>query len=106
MVLLLRVMAKLNNFFQSVFISEICTTETFSNNISQFSDITFTEFEVFVSLSSLKPNKASGPNNLHSQVLKNCAESLAKPLLPLFTQSINTSMLPSDWRQAHITSQF
>ena len=52
--------------------------------------------------------KAPGPDDLHSQVLKNCAESLAKPLFPLFTQSINTSiyMLPSDWRQAHITPIF
>ena len=61
----------LNKFFQSVFISErCCTTEIFSNSNSQLSDITFTEAEVFVSLTSLKPNKASGPDNLHSQVLK------------------------------------
>ena len=64
----------------------------------------FTEAEVFASLTSLNPNEAPGPDNLHSQVLKNCAGSLAKPLLLLlFTQSINTSMLPSDWRQAHIS---
>ena len=82
-----------------MFTSEsFCTTEFFSNSTSQLSDITFTESEVFVSLTSLKPNKASGPDNLHSQVLKNCAESLAKPLFLLFTQSMNTGMLPSDWR--------
>ena len=53
-------------------------------------------------LTSLNPNKAPGPDNLHSQILKNCAESLAyKSLLLLFNQSINTSMLPSDWRRAH-----
>ena len=97
----------LNNFFQSVFTNECsCTTEIFSNSISQLSDITFTESEVFVSLSSLKPNKASGPDNLHSQVLKNCAESLTKPLFLLFSQSMNTGMLPSDWRRAHITPIF
>ena len=61
----------LNNFFQSVFTSECCcTTKFFSNSISQLSDITFTKSEIFVSLSSLHPNKASGPDNLHSQVLK------------------------------------
>ena len=38
----------LNNFFQSVFTNEYsCTTEIFSNSISQLSDITFTESEVF-----------------------------------------------------------
>ena len=56
--------------------------------------------------SSLNPNKASGPDNLHSQVLKNCAESLTRPLFLLFSQSMNTGMLPSDWRRAHITPIF
>ena len=69
------------------------------------SDITFTEAEVFVSLTSLKPTKVSGPDNLHSQVLKNCAEGLTKPLL-LFTLSINSGMLPDDWRRAHIMPIF
>ena len=63
----------------------------------------FTEAEVFASLTSLNPNKAPRPDSLHSQALKNCAGSLAKPLLLLFTQSINTSMLPSDWRRAHLS---
>ena len=96
-----------NNFFQSVFTSEsCCTTETFSNSASQLSDIIFTESDVFISLSSLKPNKASGPDNLYSQVLINCAESLAKSLFLLFTQSMNTGTLPSDWRRAHIMPIF
>ena len=65
-----------------------------------------TEIEVFEALASLKPNKAPGPHNIHSQVLKNCAERLAKPLFLLFTQSISTGILPSDWRRVNITPIF
>ena len=65
----------INSFNQCSYVSErCCTTEIFSNSNSQLFDITFTEAKVFISLMSLKPNKTSGPDNLHSQVLKNCAE--------------------------------
>ena len=43
---------------------------------------------------------------LSSQVLLYCAESLAKPLFLLFTKSLNSGVLPSDWRRAHITPIF
>ena len=35
-----------------------------------------------------------------------CAVSLAKPHYLLFTELLNTSMLPSNWRRAHITPVF
>ena len=79
-------------FFQSVFTSECCHAINTLPNIMLASCLTylFTEAEVFASLTSLNPNKAPRPDSLHSQALKNCAGSLAKPLLLLFTQSINT----------------
>ena len=72
----------------------------------QLNNICITEVEVFEALSSLKPNKAPGPDNIHLQVLKNCAESLARPLFLLFTQSLSTGTLPSDWRRANVTPIF
>ena len=77
----------LNDFFQSVFTSdhECCTTEISSSNISRPFDIPITEFEVFEVLSLLKPDKAPGPDGLHLQVLKKCAESLAKPFITVCT---------------------
>ena len=82
-----------------MFTSECGATEILLSNVDQLSDICQTEIEIFEALTSLKPNKAPGPYNIHSQVLKNCAESLAKPLFLLFTQSISTGMLPSFWRE-------
>ena len=93
----------LNNFFQSVFTSESDTIEISHDNVNYLSEVPITEFEA---LSSMKPNKAPGPDNLHPQVLMHCAESLTKPLFLLFTQSLTTSVLPSDWRRVHITPIF
>jgi len=68
----------LNNFVQSVFISESDTVEISYNSVNQLSGVFITESEVFEALSFLKPNKAPRPDNLHPQVLLHCAESLAK----------------------------
>ena len=58
-------------------------------------------------MSSLKPNKGPGPDNIHSQVLKNCAESLARLLFCIvYTQSVSTGTLPSHWRRANVTPIF
>jgi len=79
-----------------VFTSEYGAAEVPPLNTEQLSDISIIETEVFEALAALKPNKALGPDNIHSQVLKNCAESLTKSLFSLFAQSIGTGILPSD----------
>jgi len=58
-----------------VFTSEYGAAEIPPLNVEQSCDISITETEVFEALAALKPNKAPGPNNIHSQVLKNCAGS-------------------------------
>ena len=96
----------LNNFFQSAFTSEHGAAKIPPLNAEQLCDISITRTEIFETLAALKPNKAPGPDNIHSQILKNCAGSLAKPLVSLFTQSINTGILPGDWRRANVTPVF
>jgi len=55
-----------NKFFHSVLTGEHGTADTLLSNTEQLSEI-----EVFEAMTSLKPNKAPGPDNIHSQVLKN-----------------------------------
>ena len=54
-------------------------------------------------LLDLKENKASGPDNIPSRILKVAAEPVSYCLQLLFTESLRTGIVPSDWKQANIT---
>ena len=73
---------------------------------SQLNDFCITESDVLDALVALNPNKTPGPDNLHPQLLKNCAASLARPLFLLFMESFNCSRIPRDWKMANITPIF
>ena len=66
--------------FQSVFTSD-GAAKIPPLNAEQLCDISITGTEVFEELAALKPNKAPRPDNIHSQVLKNRAESLTKSIV-------------------------
>ena len=57
-------------------------------------------------LSHLKINKASGPDNIPSQLFKELGEELAPCLANIFQSSIDSGKLPEDWRRAKIASAF
>jgi len=65
---------------------------------SQLADISITHDEVFQVLCSLNTNKASGSDNIGPTLLKNCASSLTYPLHHLFSLSLQTSVIPSEWK--------
>ena len=70
--------------------------------------INFTEQEVFDALINLNPNKASRIDNIAPVVLKNCAHALAiaTPVYHLFTISIRSGSIPSEWKIHKITSVY
>ena len=47
---------------------------------TQLNDFCITESDVLDALVALNPNKSPGPDNLHPQLLMNCALNLARPL--------------------------
>jgi hypothetical protein len=57
-------------------------------------------------LRDINPHKASGPDKISSQFLKESADELAPALTHIFQQSINQGRIPSDWRNALITPLF
>ena len=69
-------------------------------------DIDFSPLKVTEILSTLNPNKASGPNGIHGKLLKNCAISLSRPLSIIFNIIYNTGSIPSQWKQANIVPVF
>ena len=95
----------LNTYFQSVFtdedLSNIPTLET--NTYPSVSSITFSTQGIETILANLDPNKSSGPDNLHPYILKHCAHVMAPILKIIFTQSMSSGSLPTDWLTANIT---
>ena len=56
-------------------------------------------------MTKLKPNKNSGPDGIHVNVLRQ-VPSLAIPLHNLFAHSIRVGTLPQDWRGGNISPIF
>ena len=50
----------------------------------------------------LSADKSAGPDGFHPALLKNCAESMAKPISMIFSKSFESGDLPSEWKTAHI----
>ena len=69
-------------------------------------DIQITPAEVRKELTALDINKAAGPDGFPAILLKKCADQLAVPLSHLFQKTLNTGMLPEEWKCAKITPIF
>ena len=101
----------LNTFFSSVFTRE--DTENVpdlepggrSNHIF-LSDIVVTEDAVRKKLSSLNPYKAHGPDGIPPKVLKELSNELAKPITIIFNKSLQSGMVPSEWKTAEVVAIF
>ena len=97
----------LGKFFESVFTTEDDGDNIlpeFENRVQEnkvLNEITFTELDVFINLQKLKDNKACGPDSIRPKILKDCAETLAKPLFLIFTESLSSGIVLLDWKLAN-----
>ena len=57
-------------------------------------------WEVFKVLDKLKRNKACGPDNIPSRLIRKCAYELAKPLTIIINCSLAQHRVPSQWKRA------
>ena len=55
-------------------------------------------------LSSLNPKKAIGPDQVPTFLLKDYAKELAPILQVIFQQSLDTGMVPADWKRANVAA--
>jgi len=93
-----------NIFFQSTF-TPISTAPlpTINKQTDQNLDkITLQENEVIKELIKLNPQKAQGPDQLPTQVLKECARELTPSITTLFNDSLTTGTIPNSWKQANV----
>ena len=65
-------------------------------------DINITTAGILKLLQNLDVHKASGPDQVNSRVLKETVESIAPILKTIFTYSMDTGIVPNDWKQVDI----
>ena len=65
-----------------------------------FQDLIISRQDVLDSIKVMKTGKASGPDKINSQVLKQIASEIAGPLQNLFNCSISTGRVPRSWKEA------
>ncbi|KAL8622565.1 hypothetical protein ACOMHN_009199 [Nucella lapillus] len=77
-----------------------------ASNTPPMDDIHITAHGVLKLMENLNPNKATGPDGISPQVLKELAKELAPGLTAIFQSSLTTGSVPADWKDAHVTPIF
>ena len=75
-------------------------------NLPSIPDIIMNVDGVEKLLCNLNPNKACGPDGITPRILKECAHEIAPALTFIFQMSLDTGILPLDWKQANVVPIF
>lgn len=99
-------------FFESVYVTDNESSSDLSGKFYpidkriDIGSISLTINDIVTNLHDLDTDKGNGPDNISPVVLKNCAESLAFPLLHIFNSSLSTSKFPTRWKTSYLTPIF
>ncbi|CAM5112852.1 unnamed protein product [Eretmochelys imbricata] len=98
----------LNKYFASVFnkAKEDLRDNGSMTNGNEDMEVDITISEVEAKLEQLNGTKSGGPDNLHPRILKELAHEIASPLARIFNESVNSGVVPYDWRIANIVPIF
>ena len=109
----------LNTYFQSVFTREpplslkqqcqytiLDNTQDSGFQYPTMPEIIITREVIIKLLKNLKSHKAAGPDDLAPAVLKELSTEIAPALQKIYTKSIQTHIIPSDWKKARICPIF
>lgn len=98
----------LNKYFSSVFTKENLHSipspvNIFNENNDQVLDtINITEEIVLEKLNKVNVNKSQGPDQIHAKILFELRNEIVKPLTKLFKLSLDSGVVPQDWRDANV----
>jgi len=56
------------------------------------------------SINSQSVNKSPGPDLIHPRVLFETSNVIARPLFLIFKRSLQTGIIPRDWKLAEVTA--
>ena len=69
-------------------------------------EISITTSGISKLLQNLNIHKAMGPDQINAKILRELQDILAPTLEIIFNHSLNTGIVPSDWKMANITPLF
>ena len=98
----------LNQQFTSVFTSDEANTtpDLGPSPFPAMPQILIAEKGVCSLLNNLNPKKASGADNIPAVLLKKCAEEITPMLSAIIQQSLDTHVVPDDWKKAAVSPVF
>lgn len=98
----------LNNFFASVFTHEGTSEIPIIplKLLQTVNSISVKKQKVEKLLCGLNPSKSCGPDECHPRFLKETARELSEPICELFNKSLQTGVLPKEWKEANVTCIF
>ncbi|PJG57315.1 hypothetical protein [Aeromonas cavernicola] len=103
---------QLNNYFGSVFtkedknnLPEIVRNRRYSE-MEEMREIHVSREVVLGKLKGLKADKSPEPDGLHPRVLKEVAQEIVDALVIIFQNSLDSGLVPEDWRVANVTPLF
>jgi hypothetical protein len=98
----------LSDQYRSVFTNEDVSNipQPARNQFPTIDELNFDVHGIDKLLKNINIKKASGPDGIPSQVLRDFSEELAPVITSLFTQSLSSGNLPTDWLTANITALF
>ena len=99
----------MNNFFSSVCTVDDGVVPEYSDRISscdRLSDILITPAKVLSAIKRLKLNAAAGPDYIPPIFYSKLQHHLCVPLRDIFTQLLNSAVVPDEWRIAFVTPIF
>ncbi len=98
----------LNNFFSSVFTRE--DTEHFPRAADMetivLEEVNITEKAVKDKIRNLKPESATGPDEIGPKLLHELVNELNLPLVLIFRKSLNNGEVPMEWKSDNVTPIF
>lgn len=92
-----------NNYFQSVFTRSPRTSTPLAEPTTVMPEILITEAGILNLLLKIDTKKAPGPDNISNMFLRRYAQQLTPFLHIIFTESLSTATLPTDWLRAKVT---
>ena len=96
----------MNNYFNSVFtieqLNNVPQLRQYEGNI--LDTFNFSTEEVLEKLQHLNIYKSTGPDMIHPRILRALEENLARPLTLIFNNSVETGIIPEDWKSANVTA--